>query len=67
MFVDICPVVFDVTLADTDRTRDLLLMTQGVSARGAVHAAVMLNHRIKRIATFDTGFDGIPGIRRFVM
>jgi len=24
----------------------------------------MLNHRLERIATFDAGFDGIPGIER---
>jgi len=24
----------------------------------------MLNHDIERIATFDAGFDGVPGIRR---
>jgi predicted nucleic acid-binding protein len=65
LFVDICPVVHGVTLADTDRARDLLLSTRGISARDAVHAAVMLNHRIEEIATFDAGFDGIAGIRRY--
>jgi predicted nucleic acid-binding protein len=38
--------------------------THGISARDAVHAAVMLNHEIGSIATFDTGFDRVPGIRR---
>ncbi len=36
----------------------------GLSARDAVHAAVMLNNDVEWIATFDSGFDGIPGIRR---
>ena len=64
LFVEICPVVFDVTLADTDRARQLLCVTSGISARDAVHAAVMLNNRVERIATFDAGFDRVPGIRR---
>ncbi len=62
LFVQICPSVLDVTLADTDRARDLLLAVAGVSARDALHAAVMLNHQIDRIATFDRGFDRVPGI-----
>ena len=64
LFVQICPVVFDVTLADTDRARDLLLALEGISARDAVHAAVMLNHDVEWIASFDRGFDAVPGVRR---
>lgn len=32
--------------------------------RMAALAAVMLNHEIKWVATYDAGFSGIPGIRR---
>ncbi|MES1257041.1 MAG: type II toxin-antitoxin system VapC family toxin [Acidobacteriota bacterium] len=67
LFAAICPVVLGVTLADTDRARDLLCATRGISARDALHAAVMLNHGIPLIATFDAGFDGVPGVRRFAM
>jgi predicted nucleic acid-binding protein len=67
LFVDICPVVLNVTLADTDRARDLLCATRGISARDAIHAAVMLNQGIQIIATFDAGFDGVPGVQRLVM
>jgi len=63
LFVEICPVVLNVTLADTDRARDLLLALDGISARHAVHAGVMLNHDIEWIATYDAGFRGVPGIR----
>jgi predicted nucleic acid-binding protein len=64
LFVEICPTVLDVTLADTDLARDLLLEGTGISARDAVHAAVMRNHGIDRIATFDVGFDDVSGITR---
>lgn len=64
LFAQICPVVFEVTLADTDRARDLLVEHVGLSARDAVHVAVMANRGVECIATFDRGFDGVPGIQR---
>lgn len=64
LFGQICPVVLPVTLADTDRAKDLLVTTAGVSARDAVHAAVMLNNNVRQIATFDSGFDRFDGIER---
>ena len=65
LFVAICPVVFDLTLADTDYARELLLSAKGVAACQAVHAAVMTNRGIERIATFDRGFIAVPGIKRY--
>mgnify|MGYP001010696449 FL=1 len=53
-----------VTLADTDRARALLPGLKGVSVRDAIHASVMLTNGISKIATFDEGFDRIPGVRR---
>ena len=64
LFVEVCPVVLGVTLADTDRARDLVCGAIRTSARDAVHAAVMLNNDVEWIATFDAGFDEIAGIRR---
>lgn len=64
LFVQLCPVVFPVTLADTDRARRLLLEAKDVSVRDVVHAAVMLNNGVTVIATFDEGFDRIAGIER---
>lgn len=64
LFVEVCPVVLSVTLADTDRARDLLMAGMGISARDAVHAGVMLNHGVEWIATYDAGFDRVAGVRR---
>jgi predicted nucleic acid-binding protein len=64
LFVEVCPVVLAVTLAETDRARDLLAQVDGISARDAIHAAVMLNHDIEWIASFDEGFSRVPRIRR---
>ncbi len=67
LFVALCPVMLPVTLADTDRARDLLDAGGGISVRDAVHAAVMLNNGVEEIASFDTGFDLVPGVRRLVL
>ena len=67
IFVQVCPVVLGITLAETDRARDLLAEVEGISARDAIHAAVMLNHDIEWIASFDAGFDRVPGVRRIAL
>lgn len=67
LFVEVCPEILNVTLADTDRARDLICSGAQVSARDAVHAAVMLNHNVEWIATFDAGFDRVSGVRRLKM
>ena len=67
LFVDLCPTVLPVTLADTDRARALLVSSHDISVRDAVHAAVMLNHDISKIATFDEGFDALDGIKRVAL
>ena len=64
LFVQLCPTVFPVTLADTDRAKALLTNAASVSVRDAVHAAVMLNHDVRDIATFDEAFDRIEGVAR---
>jgi predicted nucleic acid-binding protein len=63
-FAGICPRVLDVTLADLDRACHILSQVSNVGVRDAIHAAVMLNHGIHHIATFDRDFDRIPGIER---
>ena len=67
IFAQICPVIFDVTLAETDRARDLLAEVDGISARDAIHAAVMMNHDVEWIASFDRGFDHVQGIKRMAL
>jgi len=64
LFVEICPVVFPVTLADTDRATAMLVGELPVGVRDAIHSAVMLNNGVTRIATFDEAFDRVEGIER---
>ena len=55
--------VFPVERDDVDRARRLLLTT-ALSARDAVHVAIMRRRGVARILTFDHGFDAIEDIRR---
>ncbi len=56
--------VFAIELRDMERAKDILLGTERPSARDALHLAVMERRGISRIASFDRGFDGYPGITR---
>ena len=60
----IVDVVFPIERADVERARRLIRTTPSLSARDAVHVAVMQGRDIGRILSFDHGFDGIPGIAR---
>lgn len=64
LFVGLCSIVFPVTLADTDRARDLLRAGAATSIRDLVHAAVMLNNDVTMVASFDPGFDRVKGVER---
>lgn len=56
--------VLDISLADVRLAREIVLGATRLSARDAVHLAVMTRHRIGRIMSFDSGFDGYPGVVR---
>src|ERR1700691_4929004 len=47
-----------------ERAKRIIFGHGRLSARDAVHLAVMEQHGIDRILTFDAGFDGFPGITR---
>ena len=56
--------VFPIDRAVVERAKQILLGYRRLSARDAVHLAVMEHHGITQIFTFDNGFDGFPGITR---
>jgi uncharacterized protein len=56
--------VFAIERSVIERAKQIVLGYQRLSARDAVHLAVMEQHGIDRILTFDSGFDGFPGITR---
>jgi hypothetical protein len=56
--------VFPIELVDIARAKDLMMGLSPLSARDAVHLAVMKRQKIDRILTFDTGFDEVPWVER---
>jgi uncharacterized protein len=56
--------VIEIDLAIAERAKEIVLGHKRLSARDAIHVAVMERHKIERILTFDAGFSGIPGITR---
>lgn len=56
--------VFPVDADDVIRAKDLLLTHKGVSARDAVHTAVMKKRKVDHIFSFDAGYDVFSFINR---
>ena len=56
--------VFPVDQAATEIAKTIVLGKADLSARDALHLAVMQQHDVERILSFDSGFDGLPGVVR---
>jgi hypothetical protein len=56
--------VLDVSRAAAERAKEIVLGHRRMSARDAIHLAVMEQHGISRILSFDSGFDEFPGVTR---
>lgn len=58
--------IFPIDVSVVERAKKLVLSRKRISARDALHYAIMQQQDIQQIMTFDTGFDGFPGIKRIV-
>ena len=56
--------VLDIGRKDVERARELVLGIGRLSARDALHAAVMEREGVTTIMSFDAGFDALPGVTR---
>lgn len=56
--------VFPVEAVDVMQARDVLLTRPQMSARDALHVAVMTRRGVERILSFDAGFDVVAGLER---
>lgn len=62
--MQIVPLVLSVSKNDILKARHLLQEYNSIAVRDAIHAAVMLNHGIKTICSYDKHFDQIKEIKR---
>ena len=58
------PEVLPLTAAVMDQARDFVTAHPNLSARDAVHAAVVRVYNLEGICTFDRDFDHIPTVTR---
>ncbi len=56
--------IFPIDHDDVLRARTLVLTTPRLSARDALHVAVIGRRDVSIVMSFDNGLDGIPGIVR---
>jgi len=56
--------VYSVSQANAQRAHDIVLGHPRLSARDAIHLAIMEQHGIDEILSFDRGFDQFPGCTR---
>ena len=62
--LDVVDAVLPIEHRDAELARDLLLARWQLSARDALHVAVMQRYGIDQIISFDRGFDDVSGIVR---
>ena len=56
--------VFPIDAADVENAKDVVMGRARLSARDALHVAVMKRRGVERVMSFDTGFDAISWIER---
>lgn len=56
--------IFPVEREDVERAKKALDGIPFLSARDALHVAMMERREVRRIMSFDAAFDGVPGIER---
>lgn len=56
--------VYPIEPVDVERAKQVILGLAPLSARDAVHVAIMKRYEIDRILSFDVGFDSVDWIER---
>ena len=64
VLLEVVDEVLPVDLATVQRAREIVLGRPQLTARDAVHVAVMEQHGIGEILSFDRHFDAVPGVIR---
>jgi predicted nucleic acid-binding protein len=56
--------IFPIELPDVEQAKSLMLSVTSLSARDAVHAAIMKRRGVRRLMSLDAGFDALPWVER---
>lgn len=56
--------IFPIEGRDVSGARAIVLERRHLSARDALHVAVMQRRGVTRVMSFDRSYDGVPGIER---
>lgn len=56
--------VWPVDRSAAERAKAIVLERESLSARDALHVALMERNGVTQIASFDSGFDAMPGVVR---
>lgn len=56
--------VYPVVRADVIEAKEIVAGLVGVSARDAIHVAVMRHRGVSSVMSFDRAFDDVPGLER---
>ena len=64
LMLDITDELFSIEKADVLRASEIVQHRLRLSARDAIHIAVMERHGVRSILSFDMDFDRWPGLRR---
>ena len=59
------PNIIPITTGEITTAMRLLMETPGLSARDAIHAAVVFQHNLDGIISADRDFVRVPGLRRY--
>jgi len=62
--LDIADEIFPIEKADVMRAAEMVQHEKWLSARAAIHIAVMEHHGVSSILSFDADFDRWPGLKR---
>ena len=56
--------VYPIEAVDVQRARDVMMGLARLSARDALHVAIMQRYEIPRVMSFDAGFDAVGWLER---
>jgi predicted nucleic acid-binding protein len=64
VLLEIVDEVLSIDIDTVEVAREIVIGHPNLTARDAIHLAVMRDHGIEEILSFDRHFDGLPGVSR---